>query len=326
MNSQFQSVILNSTGAEKLFELEEIQSLWSGYGKIIRYGLKNANYDSVVVKHINLQKDGKNSKRLQSDLSHQRKLKSYKVEMAWYKNWSKLCDSNSRVPHVLAMESSKDEILIVLEDLDNSGYAKRKTILTDSGIKACLNWLANFHSTFMGQHSSDLWKIGTYWHLDTRPDELKVLKDVALKSAAKGIDKKLNSARFKTFVHGDAKLANFCFSKDGRDVAAVDFQYVGSGCGMKDVAYFMSSCLHEEECEKMETQLLDYYFDVLKKALINKQVAIDFNDLEEEWRELYPFAWTDFYRFLKGWTSVRWGDNSYSEKLAKQVIKSLGNK
>jgi Ser/Thr protein kinase RdoA (MazF antagonist) len=60
------------------------------------------------------------------------------------------------------------------------------------------------------------------------------------------IDQVLNNCSYQTIVHGDAKLANFCFSKEGA-VSAVDFQYVGGGCGMKDVAYFLGSCLTGKE-------------------------------------------------------------------------------
>ncbi len=103
--------------------------------------------------------------------------------------------------------------------------------------------------------------------LETRPDELRALKDIRLKNAAKNIDTKLNNCRFKTFVHGDAKLANFCFSEEKSSVAAVDFQYVGGGCGMKYVAYFIDSCLYDEECEALEKEILDFYFEELEKAL-----------------------------------------------------------
>ena len=49
-------------------------------------------------------------------------------------------------------------------------------------------------------------------------------------------------------MHGDAKLANFLFTSDHSQVAGVDFQYVGGGCGMKDVAYLLS-CLDEDACD-----------------------------------------------------------------------------
>ena len=119
----------------------------------------------------------------------------------------------------------------------------------------------------MGEAPSGLWTTGTYWHLETRPDELDVLDDAQLKAAAEKIDRQLSEARFQTFVHGDAKLANFCFAETGAGVAAVDFQYVGGGCGMKDVAYFISSCLDESSCEAGETELLDCYFGALKRSL-----------------------------------------------------------
>lgn len=243
--------------------------------------------------------------------------------MAWYKEYSNNCNDGCRVPKCLALEWQGDEFLMVLEDLDAAGYPKRKSSVSWNEMKTCLSWLANFHAVFIGEKPDNLWKQGTYWHLDTRPDELKVLSDVPLKNAAGRIDQKLKQARFKTFVHGDAKLANFCFSPDGTNVAAVDFQYVGGGCGMKDVAYFVGSCLNEDECESYESDILNFYFKELRGALKIQQKDIDADIMEREWRSLYPVAWTDFHRFLKGWSPDHWKINSYSEGLARHVIEEL---
>ena len=169
----------------------------------------------------------------------------------------------------------------------------------------------------------DLWKTGTYWHLATRQEELSRLDDQALKKAAPAIDSLLKNCRFQTFVHGDAKLENFCFSRDGRSVAALDFQYVGGGCGIKDVAYFLDSCFPEHTCERLAPSMLQFYFSALKDALVLKNKTVDFTALEQEWRAMYPVAWTDFYRFLKGWTPLHQSGYRYSERIARQVIGRL---
>jgi len=142
------------------------------------------------------------------------------------------------------------------------------------------------------------------------------------------IDQRLRSARYQSFVHGDAKLANFCFSEsgdleEGVRVAAVDFQYVGGGCGMKDVAYFIGSCLYEADCERHESILLDYYFRQLKLSLKAHAIAVDTEAVEQEWRSLYPVAWTDFHRFVKGWSPGHWKIHGYSERIARQVVEQL---
>jgi aminoglycoside phosphotransferase (APT) family kinase protein len=124
-------------------------------------------------------------------------------------------------------------MFMLLEDLDSTGFPVRHSQVSIIEIKACLSWLANFHAIYMQQQPDNLWKVGTYWHLETRPDELQVLQDKPLKNAAAEIDQKLRLTPFQAFVHGDAKLANFCFAKDGKSVAAVDFQYVGGGCGCR---------------------------------------------------------------------------------------------
>ena len=92
---------------------------------------------------------------------------------------------------------------------------------------------------------------------------------------------------------------------------------------MKDVAYFMGSCLYEDDCERMESKILDYYFQELKTALIAKSNPVDVDELEDNWRAMFPLAWTDFHRFLKGWSPGHWKINSYSERMAQKVISQL---
>ena len=315
MNEYFKSIILQKTGASSLFVKEAIQELWSNYGNIMRIGLERSDVSSVVVKHVQLPAYANHPRGWNTDISHRRKVKSYQVETRWYENFSK--SSSARLPECLVVAKKGDEVLMVMEDLDEAGYPLRKMSVSWEDITSCLEWLAKFHSSYLGKNPQGLWEVGTYWHLETRPQELAVLKDNELRRAAYYIDDKLNTCHYKTIVHGDAKLANFCFSKDG-NVAGVDFQYVGGGCGMKDVAYFIGSCLNEGECERLEERILDTYFGFLQNALPERN-----EELESEWRAMYRVAWADFYRFLKGWSPGHWKIHSYSERIAAEVINSL---
>lgn len=315
MNEYFKSIILQVTGATSLFEKEAIQELWSGYGKILRIGLEGAPVKSLVVKHVQLPKQQNHPRGWNTDLGHDRKVKSYQVEMQWYDAYSEY--SIARLPRCLAIATQDDEVLMVLEDLNEAGFPLRKQTVSWEEITTCLEWLAQFHASYLGKDPDRLWEVGTYWHLATRPQELEALNDQALRAAAPAIDEKLNACKFKTLVHGDAKLANFCFSREGQ-VAGVDFQYVGGGCGMKDVAYFIGSCLEERDCERLEGKILDTYFAHLQNVLGEPNEA-----LEKEWRSLYRVAWADFHRFLKGWSPDHWKINSYSERITAEVINKL---
>ncbi|HCK92812.1 MAG TPA: choline kinase [Gammaproteobacteria bacterium] len=314
--------ILQLTQAEDVFLLEGIQSLWSGYGSIARYGLVNSKQAQVVVKHVQLPQQSHHPRGWNTGLSNERKKKSYQVETAWYESYASQCN-DSRIPFCLGVKAREGEFVMVLEDLSSAGFPKRKQSVSLDEMKVCLSWLASFHATFLNTQPTGLWAIGTYWHLDTRPDELEVMDDLPLMAAASAIDQVLRDCPYQTLVHGDAKLANFCFSQDEKNVAAVDFQYVGGGCGVKDVAYFIGSCLEDEACRATEHELLNHYFNNLSDALGKKQPHIESNAVEQAWRELYPYAWADFHRFLKGWSPGHWKLNSYSEQMTQKVIQSL---
>lgn len=327
MQGKIESMIKKATCAGRIDDVEQLQSLWSGYGSITRYHLEGGNRTSVIVKHVCPPVDRAHPRGWNTDRSHQRKLRSYRVETDWYRHYAVRCNAGCRVPRLLALEQGGDEIVMVLEDLDAAGFPGRRTEVSEVELAACLSWLAHFHATFLHESPKGLWPVGTYWHLETRPDELNILRqdDAALAEAAEAIDHALRTCRFQTLVHGDAKLANFCFSADAGSVAAVDFQYIGGGCGMKDLAYFIGSCLDEGACAAKESTLLDIYFSELRQALRQHGREEDFDAMESEWRSLYPVAWTDFHRFLKGWSPGHWKINGYSERMAQSVVAKLKN-
>ena len=323
MADYIEKLIRKKTGASSIEFEHTLQSLWSGYGSIDRYRLDGCDIPSVIVKHVRLTDGKRHPRGWNSDLSHRRKIKSYQVETHWYQHYAPLCDDHCRVPGILAVERHGDETIMIMEDLDASGFPGRSQSLDQAGIDRCLDWLAAFHARFMQHKPTGLWTNGSYWHLATRPDELAAMPDGPLKTHAGHIDQWLNGAPYKTLVHGDAKLANFCFSASGDRVAAVDFQYVGGGNGMKDVAYFLSSCLNEDECAQLERPLLDRYFDHLRQHLGRYQPAIDPDAVETSWRPMYAVAWTDFLRFLQGWSPGHWKIHAYSQAIADRVINAL---
>ena len=326
-NTAVEEFILKATSAREIVSATKMQSLWSGYGRICRYELSGADYESVIVKHVHPPSSGNHPRGWNSDLSHQRKVRSYRVESNWYSHFASVCGGVCKIPELIGMHQENDESLFILEDLDVAGYNERRSgKISERDIELCLQWLARFHALFMNKEPDGLWESGTYWHLQTRPDELRSLDDRNLRKHASAIDDALRSSTFQTIVHGDAKLANFCFRSDDTDVAAVDFQYVGGGCGMKDVAYFIGSCLSERECKRYESALLDIYFNALKVASQASQDQVIYEELEHEWRSLYYYAWADFHRFLKGWSPGHWKINSYSEKVCQTVIADIEGK
>jgi hypothetical protein len=319
MNPDFKDYLLKVTQSSACKEVEAIQSLWSGYGKITRYRLQGAPYKTVVVKSILLSPQGTHPRGWNTNNSHNRKVKSYQVETNWYEKWNHLCSDKCRTPEFIGSFSQGDNQWIILEDLDTN-FPLRKSELNLKEVKVCLEWLANFHSIFLSKKPVGLWEVGTYWHLATRPDELEKIENQELKAKAPVIDALLNQCQHQTLVHGDAKLANFCFSESGEKVAAVDFQYVGGGCGIKDVAYFLGSCLTSSDLEYYERELLDFYFSELKMAIETSIPFVNFSELEKEWRKLYPIACTDFTRFLLGWMPTHQKLNDYNLKIMNSVL------
>jgi len=306
----------------KLILAEEVQSLWSGYGQIIRcYSPKNNT--PYIVKVIAPQSASSHPRGWNTSVGHQRKLTSYQVESSFYQYYAHLTDGACKVPLLIASKTSEEVTLLVMEDLDNNGFDQRKDRANWQSLSVAIRWLAYFHAKFMGSPKDKLWAHGTYWHLSTRQDELNAMPDSDYKQYARGIDQVLNNARFQTLVHGDAKFENLCFHRNGHDVAAVDFQYIGQGSGVKDLAYLAGSCLDNEGLNEFGDAIIDEYITQLKQALVHYKINLDFDALEQETRELYPVAWADFYRFLLGWNPESWKICDYMKQLSQKGLEQL---
>lgn len=291
---------------ENITRIDTIQKLWGGYGTLNRVYFSDSK--TIIIKQISFPSKSNHPRGWNTEKSHFRKVKSYEVERDWYKY--RLGDfTNAKTPNYICSGQFGENIYFIIEDLQQSGYKSFEKINFNQ-VKLCLKWLASFHTSFLNTPPTDLWKIGTYWNLDTRADELEALEDLELKHKAKEIDLILKEAKYQTIVHGDAKLSNFLFTDN--QVAAVDFQYPGQGVGVKDLIYFLSSIYNSDELFQNEKKCLDMYFYYLN----NEKV-------EKEWRTLYSVAWCDFYRFLKGWSPDHWKIHEYSLSMRDKVLKCL---
>jgi len=303
-----------------------VQELWSGYGAIERWWLDapgEPRARTVILKRVDAPSaEAAHPRGWATGRGDARKRRSYVIERRFYADHAPLLEgSAARVPALLGALETEAGGMMLLEDLDAAGFADRRQATSAEDVLACLRWLAAFHAAYLGRPPEGLWERGTYWHLDTRPDELEATEDPVLRAAAPRIDARLGGARFRTLVHGDAKLANFCFPSRSRGVegvAAVDLQYVGGGVGVQDLAYFLGSCLDDRELANQAEGYLDRYLADLRQELAAR--GVEEPELEPEWRALWPYAWADFHRFLAGWAPGHWKLSRFSERMTRSVL------
>lgn len=313
--------IVSITGAKVITGTERIQELWGGYGQLLRVFIDGSEkFSSVIVKHIKFPEKPSHRYGWSTDQGHARKLKSYQVEFYWYHRWGSVLSANCRIPQLLAGFTRGKERFLVLEDLNAAGFEVRKASLSVNQTKPIIDWLAEFHAFFMGESDAELWEEGSYWHLATRQEEWESMPAGPLKDHAGKLNEQLTKCPYKTMIHGDAKLANFCLSADLSQVAAVDFQYVGHGCGMRDLVYFLGSCLSEEACFEHAEDLCAYYLTQLSHRLNYHHPNVNAEVISANYEQLYPVAWADFTRFLIGWKPGHQKINAYSKQLVEQAL------
>lgn len=296
--------------------IECIQSLWRGYGAILRCKLPRQD-KTIIVKHV------KPPVKQEQDgvVGHSRKLQSFLVEAHFYQHLANGCDEHCRVAQCFGVITQEENyISVIMDDLDSLGYSERGSPDNVEQIYSALYWLANFHARFLGVNDSDVWQLGGYWYLATRQSELMNMPDSHLKKSAVMINSAIENTKYQTLLHGDAKLANFCFHTQRSESAAVDFQYVGHGPGIKDLMLLLSSGLSESLLLARGEELLTRYFQVLEVALRRYGKSELFDDVKADWSTLWPFVWADYHRFLAGWKPDHPRINGYMQAQTELVL------
>jgi len=257
-----------------------IARLWSGMGSI--YEVNAIGGRVMMVKYI--------EPRLSNsmDLADRRKFDSYVVEAAFYENYAAdfLQLHGICIPKPLKVQRNDRTTIICMSQLDNANM--------DNYAEGVILWLANFHAATWQKEYPDLQSLGTYWYLDTRPDEYNRMPthgwEGRLKRAARAIDNYLNRDSLQCLIHGDAKDANV-MCVDGH-IAMCDFQYCGKGSPTKDVAYFLVSSVSPQE----EDRLLDLYYKSLCEKLAPEQ-----RPTRGHFDDNLELAYCDYARFMSGW-------------------------
>jgi hypothetical protein len=317
-----------------------IQSLWAGYGSVSSVSICTASNETVslIIKRVTPPSDG-------VGISHERKVKSYCAEAYFYQHLASQLSPYSAscvVPHSYSIQSKDGGFLFCMSDLRHD-FSDSNGSLSIDHTKAALRWLAHFHATFWNNSSiptfnndndthTDLhgiWECGGYWHFETRQDEWQDISSSSswktLKQCAGVIDERMKQDdQFHTVCHGDFKSANILLDPDGTKCAAVDFQYVGGGYGMKDVVMLLvSSCSSGRgDTKRWESDMLQFYHETLTNALSQRpNQNTNMYSLEVATMH-FELCLLDYVRFMAGWGF--WGSNcNYATTRAQTLLQEL---
>ena len=306
-------------------KVKQLCRLWAGMGHIylVTISLPSNQQQQLkfVIKHVTPPPP---SSKQHLSLGDRRKAHSYIVESNFYEH---IASQLREPPHNIGMPKpylvehgpAEGEITICMSYLEGGNGVD---LYNPTEIRLTLQWLAKFHARFWGEDKINeivetfgLQGQGSYWYLDTRPNEFDSIPrsgwEGRLKRAAKAIDSCLKrDPVMQCLIHGDPKDANIMkLSQKSDQIVMYDYQYCGKGPPTKDLAYFFCSSLGCDD-DSEEDELIEYYYDQLVK---NLDVSIKPPTLQHLKLSL-EVAYADYCRFMAGWGY--WG-NPIQERVKK---------
>ncbi len=91
-----------------------------------------------------------------------------------------------------------------------------------------------------------------------------------------------------TLVHGDTHAGNLFFPPDGKTVGFLDWQVVGRGHGIREIAYTMCNSFAGELRRRHEREIVELYVDALARGGVS---GFGFDRAWETYRLYAAYAW-----------------------------------
>lgn len=335
--------------------INHLADLWAGYGSIYRIHTSKSNTEDATYIVKTIAPPHSSAGDEEYDEGHVRKMLSYRIEANFYRDWAGQLGRPADgccIPKLLASSEEGEQVqTLVMEDLSIRFpiLTERRGTLSDKQVEKALQWLASFHasswdiesysstSSFCPPPSESsnwagkgLWRIGGYHYLATRLDELSSISATStwgklglhagsdLPAAVEWCLNNPSRRSSLSLIHGDVKAANMAFSRDTASMAMYDFQYVGVGLGVQDLAKFLTTSIpsHRLRDQKGEETLLKMYHGELVKRL-PKEADYQFDELMQDW-ELALVSWV---RFLAGWSGGFWGNVDWLTGRVEALLK-----
>ncbi len=321
---QFAQAGLPATDGEpKVSSVRSVARLWGGMGAVYEITLALSPEPIVIIaKRVSL------PSRCTS-IGDERKRVSYHCEAAFYANGhaEALLREGCAVPRPLLVEDRGSAGLTICM----TRLVGRSPSMDEAATRAAMVFLARMHARHWGAARADeavgagLQPQGTYWYLDTRPDEHEAMPrrgwEGRLRLAARAIDARLKADPMQTIVHGDAKDANMLLLAGG-EAAFYDFQYCGKAPPTKDLAYALTCA---SDVPALEARMLSCYRDELCARLrsdAHRPPAAPPPTLAQLEASL-ELAYCDLGRWMSGWG---WWGNDLRDKIEPVLDRLDGGK
>ncbi|WP_395647804.1 phosphotransferase family protein [Terricaulis sp.] len=233
-------------------------------------------------------------------------LNCYTLELGWYRELSHTISVNC--PQCLFQDSSHDDLdfVLLLEDMAPARQGDQLAGASIPQIEAALRQAARLHAPYW----ADLRLNDIAWlrPKDSSGNMVRMLmpplflqfreryanrlsSDILEMGAAfvARLDKYLDYVpNAPTAQHRDFRIDNILFSPDAGEAHIVDWQTLGVGSGIADVAYLIGTSIADpKERAKEEQRLVDYYANQLVNlGVIPNTVQI--------WREYKLYAFSGF--------------------------------